>query len=39
LGGTLDVGEDTGTAVDEAYEPPFKFGGTIKQVTIDLKPN
>jgi arylsulfatase len=38
LGGTLDVGEDTGSAVDEAYTPPFRFGGTIKQVTVDLKP-
>lgn len=39
LGGTLDVGEDTGSAVDETYTPPFRFGGTIKQVTLDLKPN
>lgn len=39
LGGTLDVGEDTGSAVDTAYRPPFRFGGTIKQVTLDLKPN
>jgi arylsulfatase A-like enzyme len=39
LGGTLDVGEDTGTAVDEVYTPPFRFGGTIKHVTVDLKPN
>jgi arylsulfatase len=39
LGGTLDIGEDTGSAVDEAYTPPFQFGGTIKQVTLDLKQN
>ena len=39
LGGTLDVGADTGTPVDEIYTPPFAFGGTIKQVTLDLKPN
>jgi arylsulfatase len=39
LGGTLDVGEDTGTAVDEIYTPPFQFGGTIKQVTLELKPD
>lgn len=39
LGGTLDIGEDTGSAVDEAYTPPFRFGGKIKQVTLDLKPN
>ncbi len=38
LGGALDVGEDSGSSVDEAYVPPFKFGGRIKQVTIELKP-
>ena len=38
LGGTLDIGEDTGSAVDDAYTPPFRFNGTIKQVTVDLKP-
>jgi arylsulfatase len=38
LGGTLDVGEDTGSAVDESYTPPFRFGGTIGQVTVDLQP-
>jgi arylsulfatase len=37
LGGTLDIGEDTGSAVDEAYAPPFRFGGTIRKVTVDLK--
>lgn len=30
LGGTLDVGEDTGSPVDEAYTPPFRFNGTIR---------
>jgi arylsulfatase len=38
LGGALDVGLDTGSAVDEAYAPPFRFNGTIKSVTLDLKP-
>jgi arylsulfatase len=38
LGGTLDVGADTGTAVDEEYTPPFAFNGKIQQVTVDLKP-
>ena len=38
LGGTLDVGEDTGSAVDDAYTPPFRFNGQIKQVTVDLQP-
>ena len=36
LGGTLDIGEDTGSAVDEVYTPPYRFGGTIRQVTVDL---
>jgi hypothetical protein len=31
LGGTLDIGEDTGSAVDEAYTPSFRFNGVIKQ--------
>jgi arylsulfatase A-like enzyme len=38
LGGTLDIGEDTGSGVDEAYTPPFRFNGKIKQVTVDLTP-
>jgi arylsulfatase len=38
LGGTLDVGADTGTPVDDVYAPPFRFGGKIKQVTVELKP-
>ena len=38
LGGTLDVGEDTGSPVDEEYTPPFRYNGTVKQVTVDLKP-
>jgi arylsulfatase len=37
LGGTLDVGEDTGSAVDEAYTPPYRFPGAIHQVTVNLK--
>jgi arylsulfatase A-like enzyme len=37
LGGALDIGEDSGSAVDEAYTPPFKFAGKIEQVTVDLK--
>ncbi|MGC3968167.1 MAG: arylsulfatase [Pirellulales bacterium] len=37
LGGTLDIGLDTGSAVDdEAYTPPFKYGGTIRRVVVDL---
>jgi arylsulfatase len=38
LGGTLDIGADTGSAVDEVYTPPFDFNGVIHQVTVDLKP-
>jgi hypothetical protein len=37
LGGTLDIGEDTGSPVDEAYTPPFRFEGTIQQVVVDLQ--
>jgi arylsulfatase len=37
LGGTLDIGADTGSPVDEIYTPPFEFGGTIEKVTVDLK--
>jgi hypothetical protein len=36
LGGALDIGEDSGSAVDESYTPPFKFNGKIEQVTVDL---
>jgi len=39
LGGTLDVGEDSGSAVDDAtYTPPFRFNGNIKRVTVDVTP-
>jgi hypothetical protein len=38
LGGALDIGEDTGSAVDEEYTPPFRFNGEIRQVTVDLQP-
>jgi arylsulfatase A-like enzyme len=37
LGGTLDIGEDTGSAVDDAYTPPFRFEGQIQQVTVHLE--
>jgi arylsulfatase len=38
LGGTLDIGADTGTAVDPAYDPPFRYGGNIRRVTVELRP-
>jgi hypothetical protein len=31
---TFDVGEDWGTPISSAYEPPFRFTGTLKTVTI-----
>lgn len=37
LGGALDVGADTGSAVDEVYTPPYKFPGAISEVQVDLK--
>ena len=37
LGGALDIGEDSGSSVDEAYAPPFRFNGKIESVTVDLK--
>ena len=33
---TLDIGEDTGTPVSEDYRVPFKFGGHLEKVTIDI---
>jgi arylsulfatase A-like enzyme len=34
---TLDIGEDTGTAVSSDYEVPFHFTGTLKKVVIHLE--
>ncbi|MGI9318719.1 MAG: arylsulfatase, partial [bacterium] len=34
---SFDVGEDWGTPVSPTYKVPFKFSGTIKQVTIEAK--
>jgi arylsulfatase len=36
---TFDVGEDTGTGVDDSYELPFKFTGTIDKLTFHLGPS
>ena len=33
---TFDVGEDWGTPVSPTYQPPFKFTGTLNQVTIEV---
>ena len=34
---TFDVGEDWGTPMSDAYEPPFAFTGKIKKVTVQAK--
>jgi hypothetical protein len=33
---TLDIGEDTGTPVNEDYQVPFKFTGHLEKVTIKI---
>ncbi len=37
LGEGVDVGTDTGSAVDFTYTLPFQFTGTIDKVTVTLK--
>ncbi len=32
----LDVGQDTGTAVSDQYEPPFTFTGAIESLVIEV---
>jgi hypothetical protein len=34
---TFDVGEDWGTPVSPTCEPPFKFIGILKRVTVEAK--
>ena len=34
---TFDVGEDWGTPMSPTYKPPFKFTGTLKKVTVEVK--
>jgi hypothetical protein len=34
---TSDVGEDWGTPVSPTYEPPLKFTGILKSVTVEAK--
>jgi arylsulfatase A-like enzyme len=36
---TLDIGMDTRTGVDDSYELPFRFTGTINKVTYKLGPS
>jgi arylsulfatase len=33
---TFDVGQDTGSAVVDSYQIPFKFTGNLEQVKLDL---
>jgi arylsulfatase len=33
---TIDMGEDTGTPVNEDYDVPFKFTGQIEKVVVNL---
>jgi arylsulfatase len=35
---TFDIGMDTGSPVSSDYKSPNEFTGTIKKITIDLKP-
>lgn len=32
-----DIGEDSGSPVDDAYTPPFNFSGTLQKVTVELR--
>ena len=36
LAGGIVCGADTGSPVWDKYKPPFKFTGTIHNVTVDL---
>lgn len=36
---TFDVGIDTRTPVDDSYELPFRFTGTISKLTFKLGPS
>ena len=36
---TFDIGIDTRTPVDDSYELPFRFTGTIDKLTIKLGPS
>jgi hypothetical protein len=36
---TLDIGVDTRTGVDDSYQLPFRFTGTIDKLTYKLGPS
>jgi hypothetical protein len=31
------IGEDSRSPVDFSYQPPFKFGGKVNKVTVELR--
>ncbi len=35
--GSLGIGQEFGSPVSNAFVPPFKFSGTVDQVTVELK--
>ena len=37
LNESQDIGRDEGTPVDNSYQPPFAFKGTISKFTVELK--
>ena len=36
---TFDIGSDTRSGVDDSYQLPFKFTGTIDKLTFKLGPS
>jgi len=36
---TFDVGVDTRSAVDDSYQLPFRFTGSIDKLTFELGPS
>jgi len=36
---SFDIGADTRTAVDDSYQLPFNFTGTIDKLTFNLEPS
>jgi hypothetical protein len=36
---TFDIGSDTRTGVDDSYQLPFRFTGTIDKLTFKLGPD
>jgi arylsulfatase len=38
IGEGVDIGMDTGSAVDFTYKLPFAFTGRIEKVTVEVRP-